>query len=49
MVPLPGGVDEEVSPILEILPLQRLALAMAVGRNHDPDAPRGLSKVTRTW
>nr|WP_052112026.1 SIS domain-containing protein [Knoellia subterranea] len=41
-------VAEELSPLLEIIPLQRLAHAMAIARNQDPDAPRGLSKVTRT-
>jgi glucosamine--fructose-6-phosphate aminotransferase (isomerizing) len=39
---------EEVVPILEILPLQRLALALALARGGDPDNPRGLNKVTRT-
>lgn len=39
---------EEVAPILEILPLQRLALALALARGGDPDNPRGLNKVTRT-
>ncbi|TDV40777.1 SIS domain-containing protein [Actinophytocola oryzae] len=39
---------EEVAPILEILPLQRLALGLALARGGDPDNPRGLSKVTRT-
>jgi glucosamine--fructose-6-phosphate aminotransferase (isomerizing) len=39
---------EEVAPILEILPLQRLALALSLARGGDPDRPRGLSKVTRT-
>ncbi|OLF08630.1 SIS domain-containing protein [Actinophytocola xanthii] len=39
---------EEVAPILEILPLQRLALELALARGGDPDQPRGLSKVTRT-
>jgi glucosamine--fructose-6-phosphate aminotransferase (isomerizing) len=39
---------EEVSPILEILPLQRLALGLSLARGGDPDNPRGLSKVTRT-
>jgi glutamine---fructose-6-phosphate transaminase (isomerizing) len=39
---------EEVAPILEILPLQRLALALALQRGGDPDNPRGLNKVTRT-
>lgn len=45
---LPSGVAEELSPILEILPLQRLAYEIAVGRGLDPDAPRALAKVTET-
>jgi glutamine---fructose-6-phosphate transaminase (isomerizing) len=45
---LPPGVPEEVSPILEILPFQQLAMHLAVARGEDPDAPRGLSKVTQT-
>ncbi|HEX6359460.1 SIS domain-containing protein [Actinophytocola sp.] len=40
--------QEEVAPILEILPLQRLALALSLARGGDPDNPRGLNKVTRT-
>jgi glucosamine--fructose-6-phosphate aminotransferase (isomerizing) len=47
-VPLPGGVPEEVSPVLEILPCQQLALHLAIARGGDPDAPRGLKKVTET-
>jgi glucosamine--fructose-6-phosphate aminotransferase (isomerizing) len=39
---------EEVAPILEVLPLQRLALALSLARGGDPDRPRGLSKITRT-
>ncbi|HEV2780728.1 MAG TPA: SIS domain-containing protein [Actinophytocola sp.] len=39
---------EEVAPILEILPLQLLALDLALARGGDPDRPRGLTKVTRT-
>lgn len=42
------ATPEEVAPILEVLPLQRLALELAVARGGDPDRPRGLSKVTRT-
>ncbi len=45
---LPGGVPEALSPVLEILPFQQLALALAIGRGEDPDAPRGLHKVTET-
>jgi len=41
-------VAEELSPLIEIIPMQRLAHAMALARHQDPDAPRGLSKVTRT-
>jgi len=39
----------ELAPILEILPLQRLAHTMALARGVDPDAPRGLNKVTETY
>jgi len=41
-------VDERYAPLLDILPLQRLALALAIARGEDPDAPRGLKKVTTT-
>lgn len=41
-------VDERYSPLLDILPLQRLALAVALGRGENPDTPRGLKKVTET-
>ncbi|MEP6852248.1 MAG: SIS domain-containing protein [bacterium] len=43
------GVPEELLPVLEILPLQQLAWRLALDRGGDPDAPRGLSKVTETW
>jgi glucosamine--fructose-6-phosphate aminotransferase (isomerizing) len=42
------GVDERYAPLLDILPLQRLALSLALARGEDPDAPRGLKKVTTT-
>ncbi|MDX6256169.1 MAG: hypothetical protein QOJ11_2503 [Frankiales bacterium] len=45
---LPAGVSEELSPLMEIVPLQRLACSLALARGLDPDAPRGLSKVTHT-
>jgi glucosamine--fructose-6-phosphate aminotransferase (isomerizing) len=45
---LPAGVPEELSPILEILPFQQLALHLAVARGGNPDAPRGLRKITET-
>jgi glucosamine--fructose-6-phosphate aminotransferase (isomerizing) len=46
-LPTPA-VDEHLAPLLDILPLQRLALALALARGLDPDAPRGLRKVTAT-
>ncbi len=42
------GVPEHLLPVLEILPLQRLAWRLALNRGVDPDRPRGLSKVTET-
>lgn len=45
---LPSEVGESLSPILQILPLQQLAWEMAIARGYDPDAPRGLRKVTET-
>jgi glucosamine--fructose-6-phosphate aminotransferase (isomerizing) len=37
-------VEEQLFPILEILPIQLLAYHMAVQRNTDPDYPRNLAK-----
>lgn len=45
---LPGGDAEVMSPLLEILPFQILALHVAVERGEDPDTPRGLRKITKT-
>ena len=45
---LPPDTPEPLSPLLEILPLQLLALRLALLRGNDPDRPRGLSKVTQT-
>jgi glucosamine--fructose-6-phosphate aminotransferase (isomerizing) len=42
------GIGEHLLPVLEIMPLQRLAWRLALDRGVDPDRPRGLSKVTET-
>ena len=42
------SIDERYAPLLDILPMQRLALSLALARGENPDAPRGLSKVTVT-
>lgn len=47
-VVLPAGAPEELSPLLEILPFQQLAQHLATTRGGNPDAPRGLRKVTET-
>lgn len=46
-IPLPS-LDERYAPLLDILPVQQLALALALARGENPDTPRGLSKVTST-
>lgn len=45
---LPDGIAECVAPVLQILPLQLLSLHLALARGGNPDAPRGLGKVTKT-
>lgn len=45
---LPSGMPEDLAPVVQIVPLQRLAAHMALARGLDPDSPRGLRKVTET-
>ena len=44
----PNGLDEIFTPIVYIALGQLFAYYLAVARGHDPDRPRGLSKVTLT-
>ena len=46
---VPNASCEELSPILHAIPAQLLAHELARLKRTDPDAPRGLSKVTETW
>jgi glutamine---fructose-6-phosphate transaminase (isomerizing) len=47
IVPVPPA-DPWLSPIIIAPILQRFVLALTLSRGQDPDAPRGLTKVTRT-
>ncbi len=47
-IPLPAGVPEWLRPIVSILPAQLFAYHLTLARGLDPDAPRGIAKVTRT-
>ncbi len=45
---LPTDIDEFLSPIPFIVPAQLFAALLAEAKGLDPDAPRSLTKVTRT-
>jgi glutamine---fructose-6-phosphate transaminase (isomerizing) len=45
---LPGEIDEFLAPVPYIIPGQLFAALLANAKGLDPDAPRSLSKVTRT-
>ena len=49
LLPLAAPVPEWLSPITAILPGQLLALHLTLAKGLDPDTPRGLQKVTRTF
>ncbi len=46
---LPAPVPEWLSPFTTIVAGQLLALHLTTAKGYDPDHPRGLTKVTRTW
>lgn len=43
------GISEELHPVVDIIPLQLLALEMALARGLDPDVPRTMAKVTESF
>jgi glutamine---fructose-6-phosphate transaminase (isomerizing) len=47
-IPIPASVPEWLRPIVSIVPAQLFAYHATVARGLDPDAPRYISKVTRT-
>jgi glucosamine--fructose-6-phosphate aminotransferase (isomerizing) len=48
-VSLDSGLPEELTPLTLAMLGQLLAHRVALARGIDPDRPRGLNKVTRTW
>jgi glucosamine--fructose-6-phosphate aminotransferase (isomerizing) len=47
-LPTAAGLPEELMSILLVVPVQELAERLARLRGRDPDAPPGLTKITRT-
>ncbi len=47
-LPLPPDLPEWLSPMVAVVPGQMWALGLCLARGMEPDAPRGLSKVTHT-
>ncbi|HLZ58328.1 MAG TPA: SIS domain-containing protein [Ktedonosporobacter sp.] len=48
-LPLTSPVSEWLSPITAVLPGQLLAMHLTLAKGFNPDVPRGLNKVTRTY
>jgi glucosamine--fructose-6-phosphate aminotransferase (isomerizing) len=48
-VGIDSGLPEELTPLTLVVLGQLLALRVALARGLDPDRPRTLQKVTRTW
>lgn len=48
-LPLSAGAPEWLTPVAAIVPAQLFTLHLTLAKGHDLEAPRGLSKVTRTW
>jgi glucosamine--fructose-6-phosphate aminotransferase (isomerizing) len=48
-LPIPGDVDEWLTPLLTILPGQVFAMALTGVKRLDPDHPEGLTKITETF
>ena len=46
VLPVPRAPEPLLSPLLSVVPGQLFAWALALAKGLDPDAPRGLSKIT---
>ena len=47
-IPIPAGIPEWLRPVVSIVPGQLFAYHSTLARGLDPEAPRSLTKVTRT-
>ena len=47
--PMPADMPEWLSPILTIIPAQLFCFFLTRHKGLNPEMPRGLKKVTRTW
>ncbi len=45
---LPGGIPGWLSPVVSIVPAQLFCYHLTRAKGYDPEAPRGLSKITLT-
>ncbi len=45
---LPGSIPEWLSPLVTIVPAQLFSYHLTIIKGYQPDAPRGLSKITLT-
>lgn len=48
-VPLPAGMPEWLAPLAAVIPGQLFACYLSLARGFDPDRPRTIRKVTRTF
>ncbi len=46
---LPAKLPEWLSPLVSIVPAQLFSYYLTRAKGYDPESPRGLTKVTRTW
>lgn len=46
---LPANLPEWLSPLVGVVPTQLFCYHLTRAKGYDPEAPRGLTKVTRTW
>jgi glutamine---fructose-6-phosphate transaminase (isomerizing) len=47
-IELPAGIPEPLRPIVSIVPAQLFAYHLTLAKGLDPEAPRNITKVTRT-